>query len=129
MSDLSKLRIIYAEDENDLRKILSMVFEDSGIQAVTVDNGVDAYSAYEKESENIHGAILDVKMPGMDGIQVFQKISEQDPNFRVIFITGYIVEEGLQELVKANEDRVKVVRKPFDLDAMLELVGDFFVTE
>jgi len=63
---------------------------------------------------------LDVKLPGMDGVQVFEQVKEIDPTATVIMMTGH-TEEGLLKRA-IGEGNYTCIYKPFDMEKVIRLV-------
>jgi len=64
--------------------------------------------------------LLDIKMPGMDGIQTYEKLKALAPNVPVIMITAYAVEELIKEAM--NLGAFAALKKPFDFEELLETI-------
>ncbi len=82
---LSKILLI--DDEPDIVRVLSMSLRADGYEVVTALNGTEGVAAFEAEQPDI--IITDIKMPGMDGIEVLGKIKSKNPETEVIIITGH----------------------------------------
>jgi DNA-binding NtrC family response regulator len=67
--------------------------------------------------------ILDVKMPEMDGVELYYKIQEARPGMRTIFITGSVVGRSLDTLRTQGRGLVRVVRKPFRIEHLYRTIG------
>jgi signal transduction histidine kinase/FixJ family two-component response regulator/molybdopterin converting factor small subunit len=80
-----KLLLVY--DEEGIRKVLSISLSDNGYQVFTAENGEQALEIFQREAPPI--VLTDIKMPGMDGIELLQKIKHQNPDTEVIMITGH----------------------------------------
>ena len=79
-------RVLVVDDEAGIRNLLQRTLEDAGYSVVTAASGQEAL---DKMSEmNIELALLDIKMPGMTGIEVLQQISINWPDTGVIMVTG-----------------------------------------
>ncbi len=85
MVEIRKLLLI--DDEPDILRVLSMSLRADGYEVFTAENGAAGLEAFEKENPDI--VITDIKMPGMDGIEVLGKIKAREPDAEVIIITGH----------------------------------------
>ena len=74
-------------DESIFRETFTKVLTEEGLEVTAVDNGSDAIDAINKQAYSI--AILDIHMPGADGIKVLREIMKVRPETRVIMITAY----------------------------------------
>jgi len=80
-------KILLIDDEPDIVRVLSMSLRADGYQVLTALNGTDGVAVFEAEQPDI--IITDIKMPGMDGIEVLGKIKSTNPEPEVIIITGH----------------------------------------
>lgn len=79
------MRILIAEDENDIRKLLELNMKKEGYEVVSCANGAEAIEAFR--TQEIHLALLDIMMPEVDGITVLEEIRKTS-TIPVIFITA-----------------------------------------
>lgn len=83
----SEKRILLVDDEQDIRDVLSITLTDMGYEVLEAENGRDAMALFKAEKPMI--TLTDIKMPGMDGIDVLKKIKNENPYAQVIMITGH----------------------------------------
>jgi signal transduction histidine kinase len=79
--------ILLVDDEEGIRKVLSISLEDSGYRVSTAQNGEEALRIFRQIQPQI--VLTDIKMPGMDGIELLQRIKQESPDTEVIMITGH----------------------------------------
>ncbi len=79
--------ILLVDDEEDIRDVLDISLSDLGYHVLTAANGEDALSIFRKENPPV--VLSDIKMPGMDGIELLQKIKLENSDTEVIMITGH----------------------------------------
>lgn len=91
------IRILLVDDEDGFRRPMEFWLKAKGYQVTGVNSGAAALSAIERERPTI--VYLDMKMPGMNGIEALAKIREDDKTLPVIMITAY----GTQNDMKAAE--------------------------
>jgi len=91
-------KILLADDETTFRKTLTKVLEEEGMTVTAVGNGTDAIDAITKQPFTV--AILDIQMPGADGIKVLREIMRIRPQTHVIMITAYGTIEMAVEAIK-----------------------------
>lgn len=84
---MTKRRLILADDEAGIRKVLGISLEDSGYDVLLAENGEEALDLFRKSSPAI--VLTDIKMPGIDGIELLRIIKEESPDTEVIMITGH----------------------------------------
>ena len=80
-------KIILIDDEELLRQRLAKLFTLDGYEVIQAENGTEGLKLFEQVSPA--AVVSDVKMPGMDGIEVLQKIKEKSPSTPVILVTGH----------------------------------------
>jgi two-component system cell cycle response regulator CpdR len=112
------IRILLAEDDGAMRLHLARALERSGYAVASVECGTDALALIEG-GESYDLLLTDIVMPGMDGIELAQRVSVIAPATRVMFITGFSA-----VTLRAGEalPQAKVLSKPFHLrDHVLEV--------
>ena len=107
--------ILLADDEKTFRETFSKILEEEGFSITTLDNGTDAIEAVTRNSYSI--AILDIQMPGVDGIKVLREIMKIRPDTRVIMITAFGTVEMAVEAIKLGA--CDYVMKPVMFDDIL----------
>ena len=80
-------KLLLVDDEEGIRKVLGIALSDAGYQVFSAKNGEEALDIFRKETPPI--VLTDIKMPGMDGIELLQKIKHENPDTEVIMITGH----------------------------------------
>ena len=108
-------KILLADDETIFRKTFAKVLGEEGMAVTAVDNGTDAISAIMRQSFAV--AILDIQMPGADGVKVLREIMRIRPQMRVIMITAYGTIEMAVEAIKLGA--CDYVMKPVVFDEIL----------
>ncbi len=112
------IRILLAEDDEAMRAHLMRALERTGYAVVGVGDGLEALDLVQR-GERYDLLLTDIVMPGMDGIELAQKVSVIAPETRVMFITGFSA-----VTLRAGEalPQAKVLSKPFHLrDLVLEV--------
>src|SRR5512142_2077499 len=111
-------RILIVDDELVVRDSLGKWFTSEGYQARPVASAREALEAIQQVEFDI--ALLDIKMPGMDGMELQGRLREADPDLTVIIMTGYAsVETAVQALKRGAYD---YITKPVDPDELSHLV-------
>ena len=110
-----KKQILLVDDEDTFRETFAKVLQEEGIAVTAVGNGIDAIDAITKEPFAV--AILDIRMPGADGIKVLREIMRIRPETRVIMITAFGTVEMAVEAIKLGA--CDYVMKPVVMDDVL----------
>lgn len=111
--------VLIIDDEAVIRKGISRVLSDKGIRSVSASNGLEALDLLKEQSFDL--ALLDIKMPEMDGLSVLKIIKELYPGLSVIMITGYPTIDTAVDCIKLGA--IDYLIKPFrikDLEASLD---------
>ncbi len=110
--------ILITDDEDSIRNILRDILEFEKYDVIDTSNGKDALAIVKKEPVDL--MILDIKMKGMDGIEVLEKIKESQPDLPVIMISGHgTIQIAVEATKKGAFD---FIEKPPDLNRMLVTV-------
>ena len=115
---MEKFKMLVVDDEQDFLETILKRLKARKIEVTGVESG---YKALEfLGTHNVDVIILDVKMPGMDGIETLREIRKKKPLVEVIMLTGHAsVESGIQGMQLGAFD---YVMKPVALDELLEKV-------
>ncbi len=106
---LGPTRVLIADDDATLRDLMCGLLQREGFHVCSVGRGTDAVRVIEGDAVDV--ALLDVKMPDLDGISVLRKAKQTDPRIEIIIITGYADKDvGPQTL---NDQVFAFIRKPF----------------
>jgi len=113
------VKIILAEDDDDLRKFLVKALEKAGHQVKSFGEGASAFEEIKQEAFDL--LLTDIVMPEMDGIELARRAAELDPALKIMFITGFAA-VALNPDSKAPRD-AKVLSKPFHLRDLVDEVN------
>ncbi len=84
---MSANKILIVDDEEIIVRLLSMSLRSDGYETVTAYSGEEGLAVFQSENPDI--VVTDIKMPGMDGLELLKKIKELDPEKEVIIVTGH----------------------------------------
>ncbi len=113
------LRILVVDDDKDNANSLGELFELEGHRPLVVYDGEGAIAAYLREDFDV--AFMDVMLPGKNGVESFLEIKRLKPAARVYMMTGYSVEQLLQQAMAGGA--MGVFSKPVNLYQVLEAVS------
>jgi len=109
--------ILVADDEPDVRDLIQEILQDSGFEVVTAGNGQQAMA--HLESRPIDLLIVDLVMPGQEGLETIRMLRERQPAVKILAISG---SGALYLRVARLMGAQKTMQKPFTVDALLEKV-------
>ena len=119
---MDKMKIMLVDDEERYLSTTARLLERRGYDAVTASSGAEALA--KLGSGSIHVVILDVKMPGMNGMEVLQVIKRDFPLVEVIMLTGHGTLESAVDGLKSGATDYLV--KPADIDDLIKKAEDAF---
>lgn len=120
---MSKTKILIADDDLDMCETLFDILEHKGYEVVIANNGHQALDQIKQSDFDL--VLMDVKMPGINGVEACKIMRKEKPNLKVILMTAYAVEDLVQEALK--DDAVGVFFKPLDIDKVVNLLQDIKV--
>jgi signal transduction histidine kinase len=82
-----KWRLLLVDDEEDIREVLTVALTDLGYLVLCAQNGQEALCLYKEQRPPI--VLTDIKMPGMDGIELLKSVKRENPDAEIIMITGH----------------------------------------
>ena len=109
-----KQKILIVDDEQDIRDVLALTLADLGYDVLTAEEGEEAFGLFQKDSPPI--VVTDIKMPGMDGIELLQKMKQENPETEVIMITGHgDLDLAIRSL---KHEATDFITKPINIDVL-----------
>ncbi len=113
-------KVLLVDDEAEFTSLLASRLEERGLRVETASNGAEAV---EKVKQGTYDAvILDLAMPGMDGIETMKSLLEKRPDLQVILLTGHAsIEKGVEAVKLGAKD---FLEKPADLAKLLQKIKD-----
>ncbi len=113
-------RIIIIDDDESIRKILSTILQEEGY---TVDTAGTGKEGIHKTNENCYNlALIDMKLPDIEGIDLLLKIKDTTPRMRKIIITGFPTIQNAMESVNRRADAF--ILKPFEMEKVLQTIRE-----
>lgn len=111
---MNKQKILIVDDQNGIRVLLVEVFSVEGYQTFQASNGKAALEIVRRENPDL--VLLDMKIPGMDGLDILKHIKAINPRVKVIMMTAY----GELDMIKEATDLGALMHftKPFDIDEL-----------
>ena len=111
-------RILVADDELNMRRVLEAILRREGYDVVTAANGLEAVSEMNRDIQTV---ITDLKMPGLDGMGLLRKLQQDFPEVPVVMITAHGSVESAVEAVKLGA--FDYLEKPFEQEQIRQIVA------
>ena len=111
---MDKSKVLIVDDQNGIRILLMEVFSSEGYETYQAANGKIALDIVKRNVPDL--VLLDMKIPGMDGLEILKHIKQINPDIKVIMMTAY----GELDMIKEATDLGALMHftKPFDIDEM-----------
>jgi DNA-binding NtrC family response regulator len=110
--------ILVVDDEEYVIKLAAAILTRSGFNVIGARSGQAALEAVKRKEGEIAVALLDVRMPDIDGISLIPMLRETDPNISIILTSGYLGENVLSQF----GPEVSFLQKPYNLDELIAAV-------
>jgi two-component system, NtrC family, response regulator PilR len=118
--DVRGRTVLVVDDEASMREFLEILLTTEGYRVLTAPNGRAALEIFEKEGPALDLVIQDLKMPGMDGIELLRRIKQKSPDLPVVVITAFSSWDNAVEAMRLGS--YDYIRKPFDTDVIRSVV-------
>ena len=120
MADKLDASVLLVDDEEQFLQVLSERLTNRGLHVISVTSGEEAVALVE--NENFDAIVVDLAMPGIDGIETTKKIKEKRQDLEIIILTGHAtVKAGIEAMKLGAED---FLEKPVDLNVLLERISE-----
>jgi DNA-binding NtrC family response regulator len=117
---MGKVRVLLVDDEEDFTTALSERMEERGLDVDVSDNGPEAIE--KVRGKGFDAVVLDLAMPGMDGIETLKRLLGQNPDLQVILLTGRAtVRDGVNAM---SAGAMEFLEKPVDLELLMTKIRE-----
>lgn len=113
-------KLLIVDDEIEICEFLKSFFEDRNYKVATAHNGIQALEKVDLFKPEV--VLLDIQMPGMDGLQTLKKIKSLHPKMKVIMVTAVETQEKIEEAMRSGADNY--ITKPLSLEYLEKDVQD-----
>jgi two-component system, OmpR family, response regulator len=115
---MSDIRVLLVDDEVNFTASMAKVLGRRGFDVMVASDGLTALPLIARE--HFDAVVLDIKMPGMDGIQVLKEIKRFSPAIPVILLTGHL--SASEEDESLNEGAYAYLRKPYPVLELVKII-------
>jgi DNA-binding NtrC family response regulator len=113
-------RILAIDDDENIRKVVVAILEDEGYVVESVGTAKEAIDKSKRKFYNL--ALVDIRLPDMEGIELLTKFRETTPRMRKVIVTGYPTLQNAVDAVNKGADAYIV--KPFDVKKVLKTIQE-----
>jgi DNA-binding NtrC family response regulator len=113
-------RILVVDDDENIRKVITTILADEGYTVESADTAKKAIETTKRRFFNL--ALIDIRLPDMEGIELLARMRDSTPRMRKIIITGYPTLQNAIEAVNKGADAY--ILKPFDMERVLETIKE-----
>lgn len=118
---MTDAKVLLVDDETSFLKIMQKRLGVKNLEVLIADSGEGGLEVLE-QNDDVDVVILDVKMPGMDGMQTLNEMRRRFPLTEVVMLTGHATVETAIEGMK--QGAFDYLMKPCDIDTLLKVVGE-----
>jgi DNA-binding NtrC family response regulator len=110
--------ILLVDDDSGMAETLADILEDFDYN---VDVASDGYKGIENFKDNLYDIVfMDIKMPGLNGVETFKQFKQINPNAKVFMMTAYSLEDLIKEAL--DEGAYGIIYKPLDIDVIIDCI-------
>lgn len=121
MNESSRCSILIVDDNPGIRMLLQETLSFEGYTVETAASGQEALRQVQRELPDL--VLLDIKMPGINGFELRQKLMEINKNINIVIISGYTDQQEVKEIITQGFVNY-VLTKPFDLQELKRVVDN-----
>jgi DNA-binding NtrC family response regulator len=115
--------ILVVDDDQSINSIFEFILQQAGYNAITTNSGEGCLKIANSD-QPIDLIFLDLKMPGLSGLETFKELQKIRPNILVIIMTGYSADALLKETFELGA--YGIIYKPFDVEEVLSIIEKIF---
>lgn len=120
---MTKKNILIVDDDPAILSIFEYILKEAGFEIKTAVNG-ESCLAVVRSGSPMDLVFLDLKMPGMSGLETFKEIQKTAPDLSVIIMTGYSEDDQIREVFELGA--YGIIYKPFDVEEVMSLIDQLF---
>jgi len=116
------LTILLVEDNPLIRQSTEEMLKMLGCQVITAVNGQEGLIIFQAQPNDIDLVISDIDMPEMGGVELYHRLQEKFPDFKMLIITGYPLDERAKLLFE--QEKVVWMQKPYEIQELARKIGE-----
>jgi len=113
-----RLKVLLVDDDPGIRETMKDILTFSNVHVITACNGHDAIELASNNDFDI--ALIDMRMPGIDGVETFKRIKKIKPTFKAFLVTAYADEAKAKEAIEAGISGIYY--KPVDIPRIITML-------
>ncbi len=115
-----KKAVLFVDDEDMVLEVGSLMLQKLGYSVLTASNGHEAIEILKENK--VAFVILDMRMPGMNGYEIYQQLKKIQPKVKILLASGYTGDQSEKELIRFGFDGF--IQKPFNFKQLSEKIED-----
>ena len=120
MTEQLKAKVLLVDDEEDFLKTLAERLETRGLQVSTATSGEQALASVAGQAFDL--IVLDLAMPGIDGLETLKRIKEKQPDAEIIMLSGHgSIKTSIEAMKLGAED---FIEKPIDITNLIDKISE-----
>ena len=116
MSTKTANKILIVDDDEGITETMADIFREFDLHVETANSGEKALSLFESNKYSM--VFMDIRMPGMSGVETFKKMKRINPSIPVSLMTAYVVDEIVEEAKR--EGIFEIYYKPIEISALIQ---------
>ncbi|MBU1087789.1 MAG: response regulator [Candidatus Omnitrophica bacterium] len=112
--------VLVVDDEQVVREMVRKILFDEGFKVFVAEDGKSAIEV--ARNQNFDAALLDIKLPDISGVEVFERIKVFRPNVEAVIMTAYEIKEMVNRAFELGA--FACLHKPFDIKKLLQILND-----
>jgi two-component system cell cycle sensor histidine kinase/response regulator CckA len=112
--------VLYAEDEEEIRGLIAMLFRAAGFTVLEAGDGREALAMFTEHRESIVALVTDLGLPGLGGVELIEGVRALSPTVRIVGMSGYGEPDVRERVLAAGGD--EFIGKPFLAADLIALV-------
>ncbi len=115
--------VMIIDDEEAVREAVSDILEFEGVQVLTAVDGITGIALFQQHHHDIDLVLLDLSMPGLNGVATFQELRQIDPHVQVVLSSGYDEAEATRHFV--GQGLVGFLQNPYNMKNLVLKVKEY----